>query len=378
MSEYAVEIRRKLHKHPEIGFELPVTLQLVRTELDNMGVKYTEKYGDSSIVATINEEKAHHTIAFRADMDALPITELNDIPYKSQIDGCMHACGHDIHTAILLGTIRELNSVREKLNCRVRFIFQPAEEYSVSGAKLMAENGVMDDIDEIIACHVCPYTDVGSVSISEGPQNANSYGFTVEFFGKNAHVANQHRGTDAIAMAVKAYIAFEFMTAKEISADDKCLFNIGAFNGGITNNIICDHCNMFGTFRTYDDRVNDYFIKRIDAIAEAVASESGGRSRVTGGKFLPYVYNDEKVTEKLKTAAARVVGAENIHVRKRTMDSEDFSYFANLKPGMMFWLGVRNESSGKCSTLHQSDFNPDEDCIDVGIGIFTSYVLNNN
>ena len=191
LNEYAVRIRRELHQVPELGLDIPKTLAILRRELDAIGIEYTEKYGKSSIVATMNPEKAsHYTIAIRADSDALPITEQTDVPFKSTIDGQMHACGHDAHTAILLTTLRELWPEREDIRCCVKFLFQPYEEAAPSGAKLMTEDGVTDTFDEIIALHV-DTTPVGSLRISEGMQGAISDGFYLDFKGKAAHAADQ-------------------------------------------------------------------------------------------------------------------------------------------------------------------------------------------
>ena len=363
--------------YPEVGFTLPRTLKLIREELDKMGVPYTEKYGKSSIVATINEEKSHYTIAIRADTDALPIQEENDVEYRSRIDGQMHACGHDVHTAILLGTIKELNEIRDKINCRVKFIFQSAEEYETPGGMLMAQDGVMEEIDVIVSCHVDPFFDVGTVIIDPGRRGANSHGFTVELYGKSAHAAYQNNGIDAIAMGVKVYTALQFMIAKEIDPLEPCVLNIGAFNAGETNNVIADYCRLYGTLRTHSNEVSNYVLKRINEIAEAVASEMGGRCKVEQTKFLPSLYNDEEVTEKMRKAAVKVVGEENIRSKKPTMGGEDFSYFLNEKPGMMFRLGIRNESKGITSTGHTSIFDVDEGCIDIGIKVFKQFVLDN-
>ena len=251
MESYVINARRQLHMYPEIGFDLDRTLSFIRAELEKMGVEYTEKYGKSSMVATINPEKSRFTIGIRADIDALPITEETDLPFKSKIDGQMHACGHDAHGAIALDTCRRLNEMREKINCRVKIIFQAAEEYPPSGAKLMVEDGVMEDIDCIVALHVGPGKSVGTISVLAGPENATSDGFHLEFYGKTAHAAAQQSGVDAIMMAVKAYTEIEFMIAKEIKATDPIIFNVGAIHGGVANNIVCDHCSMYCTLRTH-------------------------------------------------------------------------------------------------------------------------------
>ena len=171
---HLIDLRRELHEHPGIGFDLPETLAIIRRELDEIGVEYTERYGKSSIVATVNPEKTNFTIGVRADIDALPIEEENDVPYRSKNPGKMHACGHDAHTAIALETLRRVYGIRDELPCRVRFFFQAAEEYEVSGAYLMAQDGAMDGVDAIVALHVQPSLDAGDVGLHFGPMNAAS------------------------------------------------------------------------------------------------------------------------------------------------------------------------------------------------------------
>lgn len=374
---YAVRIRREIHMHPEIGFDLTNTLSILRRELTEMGIPFTEAFGRSSIVATLNGEKSGFTIGIRADMDALPIEEENDVPYRSAIPGRMHACGHDVHTAILLATAKRLNDEKRNLRCRVKFLFTPAEEYTTPGCKLMAEDGVMDDIDCIVALHVETKMPAGTVGITAGGQNGNSHGFTVEMFGESAHAARQYLGKDAIMMCIKAYNAMEMMVAKEVSATEPCLLNIGAFNGGITNNIVCNHCTMFGTLRSWNDEVDAYVFRRINEIAESVAAESHGRTEVKTAKFLPYVSNDPAVTERMRQSAVRLLGEANVLENERTLGGEDFSFLSRRKPGMMFRLGVRNEALGCTYGVHTTRFNADESCVGVGIGLFTQFVLDN-
>ena len=236
--DYTTKIRRELHMRPEVGFDLENTLAVVRRELDAVGIEYTEEYGKGSIVATVNPEKRHFTLGIRADMDALPIKEQRDVPYRSRTEGRMHACGHDAHTAIALTVARRLYEMRESIACRVRIVFQPAEEYTTSGARVMSEAGVMDGIDRMVALHVDPKIEVGRAAIREGEMNATSDGFSLNFYGKSAHVANQQNGVDAIAMAVKAYTDITFMAAKGVAATEPVIFNVGKFNGGTSNNLI--------------------------------------------------------------------------------------------------------------------------------------------
>ncbi len=378
MESYVTKIRRELHQYPEIGFDLDRTLALIRRELDAMGVEYTEKYGKSSIVATVNSEKSQFTIGIRADTDALPIQEENDVPYKSCIPGQMHACGHDAHTAILLDTVRQINSMRDKIDCRVKFLFQSAEEYPPSGARLMAADGVMDDIDCIIALHVDTTFDVGAIGLAQGPQNATSDGFYLEFYGTSAHAANQQEGSDAIMMAVKAYTDIEFMIAKEIKAIDPVIFNVGAIHGGVANNIICDKCSMYCTLRTQKDANATYIINKIKHIIASVAEISGGEAKFIESKHYPIVHNDPEITERIKLAASKVIGEENVIPKRiQSMGGEDFSYFANLKPACMFRLGVRNEGLGYTIGVHNGTFMLDESALQKGSDIFVRFVLDN-
>lgn len=374
--EYAVGLRRELHMHPEIGFDLPNTLSVVRRELDAMGIPYTEEYGRSSIVATINPEKSHFTIGIRGDMDALPIQEVSDKPYCSQIPGAMHACGHDAHTAMLLTTGRRLWESRDKINCCVKLLFTPAEEYINPGCKEMVEAGVTDTFDCAIACHVNPNLDMGKIRTSAGGGNANSMGFTVEFFGLSSHAASQQRGKDAIAMAVEAYTAMEIMVAKEFSPKEPRLLNIGTIHGGQTNNVICNYCKMFGSARSWDDNVSEQLITRIRQICEGIAAMHGGEAKVTVNKFLPYIENHPAMARQMKLSAAKVIGVENVLPIDRGLGGEDFAFFSRKKPCVLYSLGTRS-SAETGFALHNDHFDLDERAMMVGVDIFTQFVFDN-
>ncbi len=375
MESYVVRMRRQFHKYPEIGFDLPKTLATLREELDKLGVPYTEEYGKSSIVATVNPEKDHFTIGVRADMDALPIEEQNDVPYRSCHEGKMHACGHDAHTAIALATLREIHEMRDQINCRVKFLFQPAEEFEPSGAMLMVQDGVMEGIDCIVGMHCDTNFDVGHLALRPGPLNATSDGFMLDFYGKSSHAARQHQGVDANVMAMRAFMDIELTVAKEISAKKPVIFNVGAIHGGIANNIICDHCSMFCTLRTWEDAVAQHMLDKIRRIIEAVASTADGRATFTLKKHYPIVHNNEKMTELFRAAAVKVVGEENMHVNERGMGGEDFSYFANEKPGAFLRLGVRNKEKGITVGVHNGRFDIDENALEIGVKAFKQFIL---
>ena len=368
---YACGLRRELHRYPEIGFDLPRTLALVRRELEAMGIPYTEQYGRSGIVATINEGKPF-TIGIRADMDALPVTEATGLDYASCIEGQMHACGHDIHTAQLLALGRKLNDMRAQLRCCVKLIFTPAEEYITPGAKLMVEDGVMDTIDCAVACHVDPTLPVGHIALRSGGSNANSMGIQTEFFGKACHAHSQQKGVDAIRMAVQAYMGMELMLAREVPSREAAVLNVGTFHGGNTNNIVCDYAQMFLTTRTHSDDLTAMMERRIREICEATAKMCGGEAKVTVTKLLPYVINHPVMTDGIRTAAAAVLGEDCVHTPERSMGGEDFAFLSRVKPCAMFRLGV-----GETAPLHSTTFCPDEGCFHTGLAVFTQFVLDN-
>lgn len=376
--EYAVKLRRQLHQYPEIGFNLPRTLALVKGELDAMGIPYTEEFGESSIVATINPECKGFTIGVRGDMDALPINEVSEKPFCSKIPGAMHACGHDAHTAMLLAVAKELKAREQALTCRVKLLFTPAEEYIEPGCRQLAENGVMDDIDCCVACHVSPDVPLGKISNISGGKNANSMGITIEFFGLSSHAASQHKGKDAISMAVEAYNMLEIMVAKELPPTEPRLYNIGTIHGGETNNVICNYCKMFVSSRTHSDENTEFLLRRTREICEGIAKIHGGEAKITVNKLLPYVQNNPVMFQKVNETAAKLLGAENVITGiKRGLGGEDFGFLSRKKPCCQFNLGTRGEDPNTAKPLHNDHFDVDERGLPIGIDLFVQFVLDN-
>ncbi len=375
--KYAIDLRRELHQCPEIGFDLPQTLSIVRRELDKLGIEYTDKYGQSSIVATINPEKDHFTIGLRGDMDALPIQEPEGRSYGSKNPGCMHACGHDVHTANLLAVTKKLWEMKDEIRCRIKILFTPAEEYIEPGCRQMVANGVMDDIDCAITTHVSSTYPVGTVAIADVSTNANSTGFTVEFHGKPAHVAAQQRGVDAIRMAVEAYQAMETMAAKELRAISPRVLNIGVFQAGKTNNIICDYCKLYGSIRAWEDEVSEYIMKRVQEICQGIAQIHGGHADVTVNKFLPFVQQHPVMVEKARATMTKLLGEDKIIPHQRTLGGEDFGFLSRKKPCALITLGTKGENPDTHNALHNDHFDVDEECFKVSIPMFIQFVLDN-
>ncbi len=368
---YAVAIRRKLHEYPEVGFELPKTVELVSKELEKCGIDYTYKYGKCSIVAEIG--KGDKIIALRADMDALPVDEKTDLPYKSKIKGQMHACGHDAHTAILLAVAKYLKENEEKLSCRVRLIFQPSEEGQISGAKMMVDNGVCHGLDHIVCTHCENDMEVGKVGICEGDYMAACIPATIRFIGRTSHATLPEYGIDAVAMAVDAYNKMKDMV-KEEAGDAKYIWSVGRFQGGHVHNVIADLCELDISFRFYDMD----FARRVEAnvrrICTEVAEAYGGNVEFDWNMSTGAVHNDENLTHNFKTIAQDSgIVAEDIVQR---MSSEDFGWYLSKVPGIIFRFGTRNEEQGCTALAHRNDFKIDENGMKYAIMMFLSYVMN--
>ena len=375
-NEYIKQLQHELHRIPELGFDLPRTVAVVKRELDKIGIEYTEKYGKSSIVADLNPEKTNFTIAIRADMDALPITEQSGVEYSSEIEGQMHACGHDAHTAILIATVKTLFEMKDEINCHVRFIFQPSEECPTSGAKMLVENGVMEGVDVIIGLHVGGCKS-GQMGICSGASMAASRPFKLEFFGKSTHAATPHNGNDAIAAAVRAYTSIKLMTSTELTPLERFICSICKINGGTTQNVIADYAEMQGTIRSFNMDVDKYIIGRIESIAEGIKRETGVDYKLTTHLKSGVVYNDPKISAKILEAQKKVVGEENIATIAVRLGGEDFAFYGEKAPAAFFRLGVLNEEKGCVAQAHNSHFKVDDDVLHLGAETFVQFVLDN-
>ena len=373
--EYILRIRRELHRFPEVAFDLPKTLALIRRELEAMGIPYTERYGKSSIVAFINPDCTGFSIGFRADTDALPMTEKTGLPFASEHPGKMHACGHDAHTAMLLGTAKALKALESQLTCKVVLIFQACEEGEFSGAKLMVEDGVMDLVDVIVGMHVENWLESGTVGICPGVAMAASHPMRIEFFGKAAHATLPHTGADALAMAVETYNGINAMKATQMNPFEKYVCSVGLLRAGTTVNVIADYAEMTVSLRTYDTKTESFIVENIRALADNAAKRRGGTMVLhENAKALPLV-NDPVISEKVLSSAAAVVGQEHVVTMPVKLSSEDFSFYVSKKPGAFLRLGTRNEAKGCVTLPHNNDFLLDEDALELGSKVFVQFVL---
>lgn len=375
--EYILDIRRRIHEYPELNFELPRTIALVKSELDKLDIPYTEEFGESSVVAYINPTKTNYTIGIRADMDALPVEEKTDLPFKSKIPGQMHACGHDAHTAMLLGTAKALKAMEDKIACRVMLIFQPSEEGERSGANELIKGGLMEHLDIIIGLHIENWLNSGTLGVCKGNSMASCRNFKLEFFGRTAHASLPQTGKDALAAAVTAYNGIQTMLARKVDPFARYICSVGTLNAGTTQNVIADYSSMTGTIRTYDLDVDSMLIENIRSIVSSAAEAFGCTSKVTSELLDAVVYNHPVLTDHVLASAAKVIGEDNLADMPVKMSSEDFANYLLKKPGVFIRLGTRNEAKGITTLPHNNDFMIDEDALPLGTDVSVQFVLDN-
>lgn len=376
-NDYIVKLRREIHMYPEVDYDLPKTIAVVKRELDAMDVPYTEKYGQGSLAGYINPDKTNFTIGIRADMDALRMTEANDCEYRSRHEGMMHACGHDAHTAILIATAKALKEMEGELACRVKLIFQPSEEGVTSGAIMMIENGVLDDVDIMLGLHVGTTIDTGKLGVCPGVSSASSRHFKIEVGGKSIHATTYHKGIDALAIAVKMYDGIQSIFANEVNPKERVVCRVTKLHSGTAQNIVPDYALMQGTIRTLNVPVSEHIHDRIQKLAKSLSDLYETEIKVHAPLKSTCVYNNPYLSELMMNSMEKVVGKENVVRVEFGMGSEDFSRFTDIVPSVFFRLGIRNEAKGINQLAHQVDFKLDEDALFFGAQSFVQFVLDN-
>lgn len=379
MKPYLVETRRDIHKHPEFGMEEFRTKGKIEEQLDEMGIAYESGIAHTGVVGIIKGDNEGKTVALRADMDALPIQEVNDVPYKSTIDGKMHACGHDAHTTILLGAARMLQKYKQHLHGTVKLFFQPAEE-TVGGAKPMIAEGVMENpkVDAVFGLHVAPEIPVGQIGVKYGQMNACSDTIIMTIKGENGHGAYPHEGHDAVVMSAQVISALQTIVSRNVDPRESAVITIGQIEGGTQKNIIAKEVKMVGTLRTFDDDVRDVVLKRMEEVLNYTTKAMGGSYAFElGTDGYVALINSDSIVDTVKQTGRTILGEDNIvNIPSPSMGVEDFSYFAKAAPSAFFRLGCRNEAKGIVHGAHTGQFDIDEDCLPIGTAMQVGNVLN--
>lgn len=365
------EIRRDFHRHPELGLEEHRTAARVQTLLDELGIEHEDGLGGTGVLGLIPGNPKGPVAALRADMDALPLQDAKDVPYRSQIPGKMHACGHDVHMAIQLGAARLLLGLPGPLPGRVKLLFQPAEE-TVGGAKLLIEAGVLEDpaVDAVFGLHVDGGRDVGSFGLHYGQRNASSDNVDIIVHGRSGHGAYPSGGVDAIVVAAQVITALQTVVSRNVDARDSAVVSFGKIQGGSQGNILADRVGLVGTVRCLDPAIRELVVRRVRETAEGVAAAMGGRAEVEIEPSYDALINDNAMVDVVRENARALVGEENVFIfPKPNMGVEDFAYYLSHVPGAFFALGVRNEAAGIVDTVHQVGFDVDETCMVYGAAV---------
>ena len=377
-TSHICELRRTIHAHPELSYQEEGTAALVAAEFRSLGLEVHEHVGGiHAVVGILHGGKGKGlTIALRADMDALPVTEETGLPFASETPGVMHACGHDAHTSILLGTARVLTAMKDTFAGTVLFIGQPAEEKSPDGgAKAVVRSGILEGTDAVYGLHVWPGLPTGQVGILAGPMMAASDHVTVTICGKASHAAMPHRGTDAIVAAGQFLTAVQNIISRQINPLYPAVLTFGTIHGGTRYNIVADKVIIEGTCRTYHKEAQDMVEDKLQRLLSGLDTMLGTESTLQYDRGYDAVFNDAEQAEFIKDVVRTRFGEEALaNVREPAMTAEDFSGYLKAYNGAFLWLGAT--APGKpVWPLHNSHFAADENCLPFGMELMTSLVL---
>ena len=369
--EKIVALRRDIHREPELGFDTEKTAGKVLAALEGLPLDVETGVAQNGIVATLEGEGDGPTVALRADMDALPILEETGLPFASESEGRMHACGHDGHTSMLVGAAHALSRMRDRLGGTVKFVFQPAEEGG-GGGKVMVDEGLADGVSSIFALHLWPGLPFGKVATKAGPIMAAADAFEMEIRGSGGHGAMPHLASDAVVIAAQVVTALQTIVSREVDPVEPAVLTVGEIGAGTAFNIIPEKARIGGTVRTLDPGLREWMPERIQEVARGIARGMRGDADLDYTFSYPVTNNDAGAASLALGAAEDLFGAEHVlELPKPSMGAEDFAYFLERVPGAFVWLGVGEEVSG----LHTPRFAFDEDILPRGSALLAALAL---
>jgi len=369
-----LEIRRRIHMNPELSMQEENTARYIASKLSEWQISHTTGWAGHGLVAVIEGNGAGPCIALRADMDALPIEEKNDVPYKSQNNGVMHACGHDVHSACLLGAAKILNDTKSQWRGSVKLIFQPSEEKLPGGASVMIKEGALDNPrpDGIVALHVYPALETGLVGFRSGMYMASCDEMYITVKGKGGHAAIPAGINNPLYIASDLLLRYQKLAGELSTAEVPTVLQFGKITGAGATNVVPDTVKVEGTFRTMEETWRKQVHQLIREVSNAVAKDHACEidCRIESG--YPYLKNDEALTQRCRDAAERYLGSENVKALDIRMASEDFAYYSQVIPACFFRLGTGNAARGITSPVHTATFDIDEDALPIGCGLLAS------
>lgn len=361
-------VRHHLHAHPELSYKEFNTSQFIQNHLQSLGIPF-KVMAETGVVALIEGKKSNRVIALRADIDALPIQEENNTAYASKIPGVMHACGHDVHTTILLGAAKILHDTKQDWEGTVKLIFQPGEEKNPGGASILIKEGVLENPapTAIIGLHVHPILETGKLSFRTGKAMASADEIYVTVKGKGGHAATPHLTADTVLAASELVVALQKVVSRDRDPLSPSVLSICAINGGFTTNVIPAEVKLMGTFRAMDEPWRFNAHKRMQEVAEGIATSSGAEIDFKIDVGYPAVHNDPAITQRARSIAISTVGESNVEEGELRMGAEDFGYYSQKIAGCFFRLGTGNKQKNIVSGVHTPTFDIDEDAIEIGM-----------
>lgn len=375
LREDVIKWRRHLHENPELSFEEEKTAKFVYDTLESFGNLELSRPTKTSVMARLIGPNPGKTLALRADMDALPIHEENTFEFASQVPGVMHACGHDGHTAMLLGAAKILSGLKDQIKGEVRFFFQHAEELFPGGAEEMVQAGVMDGVDLVIGTHLWSPLELGKIGVVYGPMMAAPDTFWLTVNGKGGHAALPHQTVDSIAVAAQVVTNLQHIVSRNTDPLDNLVLSVTQFVGGTTHNVIPGSVDICGTVRSFDADLRKTIPEKMERVIKGIteAHEATYDFKYEFG-YRP-VINDEEVTAVIEETVREVFGEEALDLMKPNMGGEDFSAYMEKAPGCFFYVGAGNEEKGITYPHHHARFTVDEDALEIGVKTFLHAVF---
>lgn len=368
-----IEMRQYLHAHPEQSLQEFETTNFIASELDKLGIDY-RRMSSTGLIGEIKGATPGKTVLLRADIDALSITELNTVAYKSQNVGTMHACGHDSHISMLMTALKALVQIKDEIKGTVRFVFQPAEEVA-EGAKIAVEEGVLEGVDNVFGIHIWTVDDTGQVSCPVGPSFAATDEFEVKFTGKGGHAAQPHMTTDALVIAAQYVVLLQDIVARNVDPMNAAVLTVGKIESGDRFNIIAENAKLVGTVRTFDQNERDMIEANIKKYAEHIAAMHDATAVVNYKRLTEPVNNEEQSAQLVQAVAREAFGEETVQDNVPTMGGEDFGYYMTRIPGAFATVGAKNVAKGTDFPHHNARFNVDEDALVRGAELYAQYAV---
>ena len=372
-----VSIRRDIHMYPETGFNVHRTAGIVEKQLKNLGLKVKTGIGQTGVVGDINISGATKRIALRADMDALPMQEIGNPDYKSRIDGKAHMCGHDAHTAMLIGAAKIISKLKSELKTNVRFIFQPSEEQFPGGASAMIKDGVLDSVDQIYGLHVWPLMEIGQFAICPGPAFGQPDVFEIEIKGKGGHAAFPHLTTDPIVVSSQFVSMLQSISSRNVDGLESAVISVTQFHSGTANNVIPEMVKLSGTVITLKKEVQIKVRHRIEELLGGITSAHGATYNLSYQEGYPVTYNHQQCITEALSVAERIVDSDNVfYPYSPVLGGEDFGYYSQKIPACFIFLGAGNQAKNIVSMCHDPRFDIDEECLVYGMAMHAGLVIN--